>query len=177
MTIKYLSLKTISYIVFSLVLTASAAAQQPAPQKAAAPCCAKPQPKPKPKKWVVQYNHQPFPGGAGNWETLVKPPHRAGELPAEGVYTSRNEAYRQIKLRAKKVGALESSYRVVPEGTKGGPELDRGYYRLQFWDSKREVWYTSAAPAPLRTADEARQALRANTTGLTCRVKWFPNAA
>jgi hypothetical protein len=61
MTIKYLSLKTISYIVFSLVLTASAAAQQPAPQKAAAPCCAKQQPKPKPAGTVMK----------GKAETLV----------------------------------------------------------------------------------------------------------
>ena len=46
MTLKYLSFKTISYIVLSAGLPAIAAAQQPAPQKAAAPCCAKPQPKP-----------------------------------------------------------------------------------------------------------------------------------
>ena len=43
---KYLSFKTISYIVLSAGLPAIAAAQQPAPQKAATPCCAKPQPKP-----------------------------------------------------------------------------------------------------------------------------------
>ena len=44
---KYFSFKTIIYILFSAGLTASAVAQQPAPQKvAAAPCCAKPQPKP-----------------------------------------------------------------------------------------------------------------------------------
>jgi hypothetical protein len=46
MTMKYLSFKTIIYIAFSAGLSAIAAAQQPAPQKAAAPCCAKPQPKP-----------------------------------------------------------------------------------------------------------------------------------
>ena len=45
---KYLSFKTIAYIAFSVLLSTSAAAQQPAPQNAAAkkPCCDKPQQKP-----------------------------------------------------------------------------------------------------------------------------------
>ena len=45
---KYLSFKTIAYIAFSVLLSTSAAAQQPAPQNATAkkPCCDKSQQKP-----------------------------------------------------------------------------------------------------------------------------------
>jgi len=43
---KYLSIKTIFYIAFSVLLAAPVAAQQSAPQKAAQPCCGKPQQKP-----------------------------------------------------------------------------------------------------------------------------------
>ena len=42
---KYLSIKTIFYIAFSVLLAAPVAAQQSAPQKAVQPCCGKPQQK------------------------------------------------------------------------------------------------------------------------------------
>lgn len=43
---KYLSIKTISCIAFAVLLAAPVAAQQGTPQKAAQPCCGKPQQKP-----------------------------------------------------------------------------------------------------------------------------------
>ncbi len=123
----------------------------------------------------MQYNHQSG-TGAGNWETLTRPTWLPGRMPAEGVYTSRNEAYRQIKLRAKKVGALESSYRVVPEGTKGGAEMDRGYYRGQFWNTTTKAWQGTADVVGYRTAEECRRSI-SSKIGLTYRVKWYSNVA
>src|SRR5690606_27219493 len=73
--------------------------------------------------WIVQYDRGhllPF------WVSLVG----NGDV-ANCVYDSRNEAYRQMRNRAGEAGEPLDRYRVVPDGTKDGPERDRGYYVVE----------------------------------------------
>ncbi|WAX24070.1 hypothetical protein S3_00004 [Xanthomonas phage S3] len=82
--------------------------------------------------WIVQYHQL----SNKSWERVM----RASALGATEVYTSRNEAYRQLRRRAESMLANSAEYRVVPANTPDGPELDRGYYTAQYWSRSYSRW-------------------------------------
>lgn len=125
--------------------------------------------------WIVQYDRGrlfPF------WVSLVG----NGE-EANCVYYSRNEAYRQMRKRAGKSGEPLDSYRVVPDGTKDGPERDRGYYVVEFFRkaSRPLGWSRSEVPELSRTFPSALRARLAINNYVPAsdrgryRVKWRPS--
>lgn len=133
--------------------------------------------------WIIQYNQ-----GQNYWDALTKRDlnrqkvYAPSEAPA--VFGSRNEAYRQMRARAKHMGYNVSMYRVVPAGTPSGAEVDRGYYRVEF--GRGEHWRTAVhGPGNMRheepypkfsTADQAQHAIDSYGIGSTkYRVKWYPN--
>lgn len=129
----------------------------------------------KPSGWIVQFHDQHC--GDPKWVFLDS--GAAENYPGSRAYTSRNEAYRMMRERVRRTGIAASYYRVVPAGTPDGPELDRGYYKLQVWDS-HYGWENSAlncAQVAFSTAEQAESetAKSRAVTGLTYRIKWFPN--
>jgi len=124
--------------------------------------------------WIVQYDRGhllPF------WVSLVG----NGDV-ANCVYYSRNEAYRQMRNRAGEAGEPLDRYRVVPDGTKDGPERDRGYYVVEFFHKVNRPlgWRRSEIPGLSRAFPSARCARRAIDTNVHVydrdryRVKWRP---
>ena len=126
--------------------------------------------------WIVQYDRGhliPF------WASLV-----GNGDEANRVYYSRNEAYRQMRNRAGEAGEPLDRYRVVPDGTKDGPERDRGYYVVEFFHKVKVNrplgWRRSEISGLSRTFPSARCARRAINTYVSVydrdryRVKWRP---
>lgn len=144
-----------------------------------------PKPAEQPRKWDVQYNCAHTVSGQGDWVTLSRQPHLSQCLHAEGGYTSRNEAYRQLKLRAKQVGAPVTHYRVVPASTPNGAEMDLGYYTVQFL--YKGGWLETAGGPGFHNRPENGRYHDSKTAsedivnwGSRCntyRVKWHPSNA
>lgn len=123
--------------------------------------------------WIVQYHLQ-----HRGWTSLV-----GNGDEASRVYYSRNEAYRQMRKRATKTGSRLDRYRVVPNGTKDGPERDRGYYVVEYfrklsrprgWGRSSVHWLMDTFP----TAEGARLAINTLVSireRSRYRVKWHPN--
>jgi len=122
--------------------------------------------------WIVQYQVG-YTGGV--WTSLV-----GNGSEANLVYSSRNEAYRQMRKRAAKLGVRLDRYRVVPNDTKDGPESDRGYYVVEYCH-KLFGWDRSGLPdlcGKFPSADAARRAINTRTNialRSRYRVKWHPN--
>lgn len=129
--------------------------------------------------WIVQYQVG-YTGGVWTspaWTSLV-----GNGTEANRVYSSRNEAYRQMRKRAAKMGVRLDRYRVVPHGTKDGPESDRGYYVVEFFRGLFQPvgWRRSGAGplgATFPTAQHARFAINIHVVAgwrPRYRVKWCP---
>lgn len=138
----------------------------------------------KPEGWIVQYDSETCYNHGPGWvrlNTTCMPPGQ--EFPGERVYSSRNEAYRQLRLRADQMGKPESRYRVVPNGTPDGPEKDRGYYTVQFYFGEGRWGETVNGPGmcgltQFVSAEDALDAIRRyGTRRDTYRVKWHPSAS
>ncbi|UYA98944.1 hypothetical protein IVIADoCa9_8 [Xanthomonas phage vB_Xar_IVIA-DoCa9] len=130
-------------------------------------------PKPEPKKWIVQYLEH-----GDHWVSCVG----NGAL-ANSIYTSRNEAYRQMRARIRRYGTDPRNYRVVPSTTPGGKERDRGYYTVEFFTKiGRPMGWNTSTMQFLRdtfpSADGARLAINTHVAIADrhrYRVKWHPN--
>ncbi|QGH45036.1 hypothetical protein [Bacteriophage Titan-X] len=137
--------------------------------------------KPAPRKWVVQF----LMTGAQGWRRV-----EGGSDTATAAYESRNEAYRQMRARAKNLGYPLERYRVVPEGTAEGKEKDRGFYTAEFftkhalhkhqlgWNTSTVVGLTGTFP----TAEGAQAAIDAHVGNNPARlrryrVKWHQSKA
>ncbi|AHB12152.1 hypothetical protein Prado_04 [Xylella phage Prado] len=130
-------------------------------------------PEAQPKKWIVQYLEH-----GNSWVSCVG----NGQI-ANSTYTSRNEAYRQMRARIKRYGTNPNSYRVVPSTTPGGPERDRGYYVVEYfrkvnrplgWGRSESHWLRDTFPS----AEGARLAINTHVPIADrhrYRVKWHPN--
>lgn len=123
--------------------------------------------------WIVQYEHT-----EGVWISLVGNGNEANR-----VYPFRNVAYREMRKRAAKMGVRLDRYRVVPNGTKDGPESDRGYYVIEFFRKLLQPtgWGRSVAGplgATFPTAEAARFAINTHVDAdwrSRYRVKWCPS--
>lgn len=131
-------------------------------------------PEAQPKKWIVQYNDCI----SGGWISCV-----GTGYCANSEYTSRNEAYRQMRARIKKFGTQPDRYRVVPKGTAAWPERDRGYYTVEFFAkfSYPKGWRSTTSrflSGTFSTAESARHAINTHVDGADrhrYRVKWHPS--